>query len=204
MISVKKVIANYRVSATEKKTVGINNYVKNQTKSDFSGTKVSMAELDDLRRKAEEGVNSGKDKEGYKPYVRIVTIKDPKILSNIAKITSENKKFLKTEMTRRQKGEEEYEHSFFESKDVKGVPSHHIDLILYTKEQLEKEKSNPTGSDFDLISVNAEFSDKSVPMTPVTMRRNIKGPAFGGSGHKHSEKEIAGAEKFWKDHAFIK
>lgn len=122
----------------------------------------------------------------------------------ITKVTPENKNFLKTEKTKRREGEEEYEHNYFDSKDVKGIPSHHVDLILYTKEQLEKEKEKHSGADFDLISVNAEISEKGAPIAPETMRRNIKGPESGGSGHQHTEKEISHSEDFWKDHALIK
>ncbi len=204
MISTKKIVANYMNAAEEKKTVGINDFVKRQTKPDFAGTKISTADLENLRKKAEQEINAGKDKQGYADFVRIVSIRDPKILCSIAKITLENKKFLKTEKTKRREEEEEYEHSFFESKDVKGIPSHHVDLILYTREQLEKEKEKHTGSDYDLISVNAEISEKGAPITPETMRRNIKGPDSGGSGHQHTKKEIAHSEDFWKDHALIK
>lgn len=204
MISAKNVIVKYMQAAEEKKTVGINDFVKRQTKPDFVGTKISTAELENLRKKAEQEINAGKDKQGYAPFVRIVSIRDPKILCSIAKIIPENKKFLKTEKTKRREGEEEYEHHFFEAKNIKGMPSHHVNLILYTREQLEKEKEKNTGSDFDLISVNAEMSEKGAPLTPETMRRNIKGPEAGGSGHQHTEQEISHAEGFWDNHALIK
>lgn len=191
-------------TSAEKKTVGINEFVKRQTKPDFAGTKVTMAQLEDLRKKAEQGVNAGKDRKGYADFVHIVSVNEPDILCNIAKITPQNEKLLKTEMTKRREGEEEYEHRFFESKDVKGIPSHHVDIILYTKEQLDKEGEKNTGSDFDIISINAEISEKGAPIAPVTMRRNIKGPASGGSGHQHTEEEIGESEKFWEQHALIK
>jgi len=189
---------------TEGKTVGINDFVKRQTKTDFAGTKVTDAQLITIREEAEKIINAGQDTQGYAPFVRIATIKDPSILSNIAEITPENEKFLKKEMTKRREGEEEYEQQYFDSKDVKGIPSHHIDIIMYTKEQLDSEGEKNTGSDFDIISINAEPYDKSVPMTAETMRRNIKGPEAGGSGHQHSEEEIANAEEFWSKHAYIK
>jgi hypothetical protein len=188
----------------DKKTVGINEFVKRQTKADFAGTKLTLAQLEQLRKKAEDAIRTNKDKRGYADFVRVVSIKDPSIMSPIVKITPQNEKFLKTEMTKRREGEEEYEHRFFDSKDVKGTPAHHVDLILYTKEQLDKEKEAHTDADYDLISVNAEFSEKSVPISVETMKRNEKGPEFGGSGHKHSPEEYTVSESFWKDHAMVK
>lgn len=190
--------------AAEKKTVGINDFVRRQTKPDFAGTKVSPGKLEELRKKAEQAINTGQDKKGYADFCRIVSIKDPSILTSIAKITPENKKFLKTEKTKRREGEKEYEHKYFESKDVKGLPAHHVDLILYTREQLEKEGEKNTGSDYDLISVNAEISEKGAPISPETMRRNVEGPKAGGSGYQHTEEEISESEKFWDQHALIK
>jgi len=192
------------LAAEDKKTVGINDFVKRQTKADFVGTKVTEAQLQKLQKEAEREVNAGKDKKGYADYVRIVSIKDPAILCPVAKITPENKKFLKTETTKRREDEESYEHSYFDAKDVAGTPAHHIDIIMYTKGQLDSEGEKNTGSDLDIISVNAQFSDVGAPITPETMKRNIKGPAFGGSGFQHSQEEISHSEKFWKDHAMIK
>lgn len=204
-ISIAQVINKIRgtILAIEK-TVGINDFVKRQTKPDFVGTKISMSQLESLRKQAEQGINARKDKKGYADFVRIVSIQDSKILCSIAKITPKNEKFLKKEKTKRRKEEEEYEHQYFDSKDVKGIPSHHVALILYTKEQLEKEKESYTGADFDLISVNAEISEKGAPISPETMKRNIKGPEYGGSGYQHPKKEISRSEKFWNDHALIK
>lgn len=134
----KKFITDFlKVSIKKIKTIGINDFVKRQTKPDFAGTKITVTQLEELRKEAEKAINSGKDKKGYADYVRIVTVKKPEILCSVAKITSENKKFLKTETTKRRENEETYEHHFFDSKDVKGTPSHHVDIILYTKEQLE-------------------------------------------------------------------
>ena len=186
------------------KTVGINDFVRRQTKPDFVGSKITEAQLEKLRVEAEKAVNAGKDTRGYADFVRVVSIHDPEILCPIAKVTPENEKFLNEEVTKRRENEESYKHKFFHSKDVKGMPSHHVNIILYTKEQLDKEKEKNTGSDFDIISINAEPTEAGAPITPETMRRNIKGPEFGGSGHQHTEDEISHSEKFWKDHAMIK
>ena len=197
-------------SFTNYLTVGINSFVLRQTKDDFAGTKVNQSQLENLRKASEKAINAnGSNVKSPEDYLRIVTLKDPSIISKIAKITPENEKLLKKEMTRRRAEEEEYEHRFFDSSDVKGIPSHHVDVILYSKEQLKAEQekmpsSDFTGADFDIVSVNAEPYEESAPMAPSTMLRNIKGKEAGGSGRQHSPEELAKAEEFWNNHANIK
>lgn len=85
------------INAGEDKTIGINDFVKRQTKSDFVGTKVTIAQLEKFRKEAERAINAGRDKKGYADFVRIVTIRDSTVLCPIAKITPENKKLARND-----------------------------------------------------------------------------------------------------------
>ena len=161
--------------------------------------------MEKFRKEAEKQAKAGQLKKGNAPWVRIAVVKDPTILSPIVKVTPENEKFLQTEKTKRRDFEDEYEHRFFDKKDVKGTPSHHIDLILYTKDQLASEvDGNPSGADYDIISVNAEFGPDSVPKAPSTLKRNAEGKDKGGSGRQYTPEEMEKSEAFWKDHALVK
>ena len=135
------IISNTIEAAEEaqSQTVGINDFVKRQTKSDFVGTKITPAQLENYRKEAERQAKAGQLKKGYMDGVKIAVLKDPSILSPVVKITPQNEKFLQTETTKRRDFEDEYEHRFFDKKDVKGTPSHHIDVVLYSKKQLESE-----------------------------------------------------------------
>jgi hypothetical protein len=187
-----------------KPTVGINDFVKRQTKPDFAGTKVTTAQLNKLHKDAERQAASNQLKPGYAPYVKIARVIDPEIACPVAKITPENKSLLKTRMTKRRDFEEEFEQRYFEAKDVKPMPSHHVDIIMYSKEKLSSEPdSNPTGADWDIISINAEPTSSGTPMAPETIKRNMKGTQAGGSGHQHSPEELSQSEAFWENHAMI-
>ena len=184
--------------------VGINTFVMRQTKPDFAGTKVTKQQIDRMRQDVERMATTKQLKPGYAPFVKIARVKSPDVICPIAKITPENKHLLKTRMTKRRDFEEEYEQRYFESKDVKGIPSDHVDVILYSREQLASEPDGtPTGADWDIISINAEPTPEATPMAPETMKRNMKGPESGGSGHQHSPEELSKSESFWSNHAMI-
>jgi len=202
---VSNTLEKYAVDdSINKPTVGINEFVKRQTKPDFAGTKVTTAQLESFRKEAERQAQANTLKPGYAPFVKIATVKDHLVKCPIAKITPENKVLLKSRMTKRRDFEEEFEQRYFEAKDVEPIPSDHVDIILYSKEQLGKEPDgNPTGSDWDIISINAEPTSAGTPMAPETIKRNMKGTQGGGSGHQHSPEELSRSESFWANHAMI-
>jgi len=184
--------------------VGINKFALRQAKPDFVGTKLSRAQMESLRKEAERQIRTGQAKLGYADFVRIARVKDPNIKCPIAKITPQNEPLLKTRTTKRRDFEEEYEQRYFEAKDVQPIPSDHVDVVLYSKAQLEKEPDGrPTGADWDIITFNAEPTPAGTPMAPETIRRNIKGIKGGGSGHQHTPEELSQSEAFWNSHAMI-
>ena len=182
--------------------VGINKFVTRQTDPNFVGTTISEDQLRSIAAEASEMVKNNNLKDGYAPFVKIAVLKHPEILTPIVKITDQNEDKLVTEMTKRREGEDEYEHSFFPaSSGVSKSRSDHVNVILYTREQLDKEGENPVGSHFDIITVNAEPYSSDSPMAPTTLKRNAGGK--GGSGFQHSEGELSDAEKFWYAHAMV-
>jgi len=188
-------------------TVGINKFVLRQTKPDFAGTKISRQQLESIRNKVEMGLRKGQATSGTGQYKNIKTVRvvDPSIKMGYAEITPENRPLLKTRVNKRTEEEREvpYEQKYFDSKDVPADPSNHIDIILYPKSQLESENSNPTGADYDVISVNAEGAGGRSPMTPETLRRNQQGKDVGGSGAKYTPEQMARSKEFWNNHAMV-
>jgi len=172
-------------------------FVKNQIDKDI--TKV----LSKIIKDAEIVFNSyPKDiKNGLYPFSKIVSIFNLyKLRCPLVKITSRNKKFLQHDFVARKKGELEYLRRWFPKKSpVKGMYGEKIDVILYSKKQLEKERS-PIKSDWGVVAINVEMR-KSSPVPPMTMINNQLGIKFGGNGEKINWKEYKKSVEFWKQYA---
>ena len=206
------------------KTVGLTKFVMRQTESNFAGTQVSGEQLEILVNIATEMMNSsmpGMIKDGNDPWVKIATIypSHPRVPDEldtikypVVEITQENEPLLLTGYKARQDGEFPVLSRWFHpyaggDHRVEGISPHHVDVILYTKEQLvaEGKKSGMpdySGADFDVVSVNAEMEEK-VPMLPITLLRNALGKEYGGSGAELDPKTYAKAVEFWHRHAMI-
>lgn len=88
----------------------------------------------------------------------------------------------------------------------------HLDIILYSREQLVKEYASLEGttSQVDLpdvpwgiISVKAQNEDHETPMQPITMMRNALGIREGGSGVALDCEKYEESVTYWEKHAPI-
>lgn len=195
-----------REAATE--TVGVNDFVKRQLQRAHWTHIPSDATMEKVRKATERALNKGEAKPGYMEGVKIVTLTTqefPEIKSTIAQISEESKQHLQTKTTRRPRTdgvqEDTYETQYFPHGSTEPLPAHHIDVVLYSKAQLESENAGVTGADWDIISINSEPYEKSAPMALTTMLRNESGA--GGSGHKHTDEEKEESRKFWSQHAQV-
>jgi hypothetical protein len=183
-------------------TVGINDFVLRQANEGFVGTTVTLGMLDAFAVYAQEKMNKGVYSDGYADFVRIVRIARPDVLSPIVLVTDENKDLIQTEITTRREGEEPYKHRFISSDDSPKSPSDHVNIIMYSREQLEAEGDTVPTHDWEIICITAEIDGLDAPIAPSTMRRNMNG--VGGSGHQHTEEEIAESEEYWHKYVLIK
>jgi len=74
-----------------------------------------------------------------------------------------------------------------------------VDIIVYSKEVLAEKGENSTDADFEIISINAEFTDESSPLTPEALMRNHLGEP-GGSDTKMTDAEFVAALKMSRDY----
>ena len=88
----------------------------------------------------------------------------------------------------------------------------YIDLILYSREQINKEneamgKTNDgepgESAPWGIVSIKAQDVDHELPMTPITMMRNALGKDQGGSGVDLDRESYMEAHNYWKDHANV-
>lgn len=87
--------------------------------------------------------------------------------------------------------------------------ANYLDLILYSREQINKENASMKKGASDetapwgIVSVKAQDVDYELPMTPITAMRNALGKEEGGSGIPIDREAYMEAYRYWKDHANI-
>jgi hypothetical protein len=85
----------------------------------------------------------------------------------------------------------------------------YLDLILYSREQINKENEamgkspDAETAPWGIVSIKAQDIDKELPMTPITAMRNALGKEEGGSGVPIDRKKYVEAYEYWKDHATV-
>ena len=98
---------------------------------------------------------------------------------------------------------------WFSREQVEAPPADYLDIILYSREQIEKENAAtgeenlPNGSDFPwgIISIKAQDVDQELPMQPITMLRNALGKIEGGSGVPLDRGKYQAAVDYWRNRA---
>jgi hypothetical protein len=107
-----------------------------------------------------------------------------------AEITPKNEHLLRTAYEARTEKELPVLKRYFPQKEVELRPAKYLDLILYSKEQVQRENEamgnvDPNAGvdyDFGIVSVKPTDVPYETPMDPITMMRNALGKEHGGSG----------------------
>ncbi len=95
----------------------------------------------------------------------------------------------------------------------KSLEANYIVLVLYSKEQLEKEfKPKEEGQEFyfddsvewGVVSIMGTVLPKPDPLVPITIMRNALGVEEGGNGEKINRKVYNESVEFWSKHILVK
>eukprot|EP00286_Rhodomonas_abbreviata_P015844 CAMPEP_0181340414 /NCGR_PEP_ID=MMETSP1101-20121128/29823_1 /TAXON_ID=46948 /ORGANISM="Rhodomonas abbreviata, Strain Caron Lab Isolate" /LENGTH=259 /DNA_ID=CAMNT_0023451541 /DNA_START=253 /DNA_END=1030 /DNA_ORIENTATION=+ len=150
--------------------------------------------------------------DGYAPFCKHIFVPNflEGALCEAAPITDENRHLLLSEYQARKPEELPVLVRWFPKEKVKAPLATHLDLILYSREQIIKEtqamgKEVPEGEapPWGLISIKAQGIDKEIPMQPITMMRNTLGKEEGGSGVPMDRAKYAESVEYWSKHATI-
>ena len=87
--------------------------------------------------------------------------------------------------------------------NIEKPPAGFIHLILYSKEQLEKE-GDRIHADWGIVSINGGIQESLAPMKPITALRNALGVEEGGSGVSLDRERYRTSVAFWKEHIAIR
>ena len=177
--------------------------------------------------KFEQVVNSQYDptklQDGYAPFCKHLFLlndfSDARV--NVLPITKDNEQYLRTRYESRNEKELPVLTRYFDKElllegksesDVFPVAKY-IDLILYSREQINKENAamgkqkneeeEEETAPWGIVSIKAQDVDHELPMTPITAMRNALGKEQGGSGVELVREEYMKAVEYWKDHANV-
>jgi hypothetical protein len=79
-------------------------------------------------------------------------------------------------------------------------------IVLYSKEQLEKEATSEyvIDGDWGIVAILGQMSAVEEPMKPITMMRNALGMEEGGSGVPIDKEAYKKSVDFWSKNATVK
>jgi hypothetical protein len=126
-------------------------------------------------------------------------------------ITNENQHLLKTGYEARTEKELPVLVRYFEKEAFGPLPkAKYLDVILYSFEQIQKEKAamgdveDQGEYDWGIISVKPQDEEFESPMQPITMMRNALGKEEGGSGVGLNREKYLKSVEYWSKHALVK
>ena len=192
------------------KNVGPSRFVKRQYKQNFYGTCINSLIVENLLKLIQE--EKYKIFSAYADFCKVLSIKNRSISNDplfpeLLSLTINRKEALmkggiiKTSYQARNKKELPVLNEWVEG--ICPIPAEFIHLILYNKEQMEKEgESAPY--DWFIVSIQTGVNEEISPMKPITMLRNALGVQYGGSGVEINEKSYLASVKFWSEHINIR
>jgi len=180
-------------------------------------------------------VGSSGLKDGYAPFCKHLFIPASRFPFQVAcayaPITEENKHKLESVYSARTDKELPVLTRFFAKGSVEAAPATFLDVILYSREQIEKENaamknkaslsskpaeeqqvqlpaelSSQGGSaawDWGIVSVKPQTVSHETPMNPITVMRNSLGKDEGGSGVPLNRAAYMESVEFWSKHAIV-
>ena len=179
---------------------------------EYVGTQVHY-DPSDFEKKVNEYFESGEVPlvEGYAPFCKHLFVPNfAGVTCGYTKITEENRALIQSEYEARKEGELAVLVEYISSSKLTAPEATHLDIILYSREQIIKENEAmgvtppDTEAPWGIISVKGQLCDYELPMQPITMMRNALGKEEGGSGVPLDKSKYADSVGFWKEHVAIK
>jgi len=190
-------------------------FAENEASKSYGGTvfKISIEKFTDI---VNERFDSSNLVDGYAPFCKHIFLENDFVLDakvNVLEITEENEHLLRCKYEARNELELPVLTRHFPrelvTKDSDLPVGKYLDLILYSREQIEKENEamgsvkNKETAPWGIVSIKCQNVDYELPMQPITAMRNALGKDQGGSGVPLDREKYMEAYKYWNDHAVV-
>lgn len=169
---------------------GISDFVRRQTpESRFSHFDGTWFELLDLVQAAWD---RGNYHPGYRPGVFLVSVSPLRFKSGVVDVTDTTQLVAKFDARR------PTEAPFLHIEAIGGekLPAKVVDIVVYAEEVLNENGECSTGTDYEIVSINARATLYEEPLTPMAMARNFLGLP-GGTAAEYSAAQFAEAIIYW-------
>jgi len=189
-------------------------FSESEASKEYGGTvfKQSIEEFEEIVNKYYKEENL---KDGYAPFCKHAfienTFSDARV--NVLPINSDNEHLVRTQYQARNDKELPVLQRSIPLELIGGqdkLPvAKYLDLILYSREQIQKEnesmgtESTDETAPWGIVSIKAQTVDYELPMNPMTVMRNSLGKDEGGSGVPLNRDAYMESVDYWKDNVVI-
>lgn len=166
----------------------------------FAGTKITSHTAEGFDAAlADAEIVEGKTED----FVKHVFVKNfTDALSGVARITEANAHLLRSEHKARREGELPVLTRWFPAGSVEVERCEWLHLVLYSREQLEKE-GLPVDADWGIVSINSATAPEAAPLGPAAQMRNALGVDQGGNGKPLDPEAYAAGVAYWNQWATV-
>ena len=206
--------------------VKITDFAKRHFDSKFGGTKILDFTPEEFERKVNqklELINSSISTEysterilpGYADFCELVVVKNfTNARTGTLPITLENYQYIRSSYSARREGELPVLSRIL-NLPIDIPVAKYLVLVLYSKEQLEKEyyanienqeklEKFVFDGDFGIVAILGQMSNEEEIMSPITMMRNALPIEYGGSGVPIDKEAYAKSVEFWSKNVLVK
>ena len=200
------------------KNIKITDFAKRHFDPKFGGTKIldfTPEKFEDILNLNISALNSFPITEhsterilpGYADFCKLVVIKNfTNAKTGTLPITIENYQYLRSGFSARTENELPVLERWFEL-PIPAPKAEYLVVVLYSKEQLEKERKEGEEEfvgDWGVVAILAQMSANEEPMKPITMMRNALGIDEGGSGVPIDREAYKKSVDFWSRNATVR
>lgn len=177
----------------------------------YGGTTIDFDKAEFVKRVHQAHKSGAELVDGYAPFCKHVFVPNfiPGTKVGSIPITPENEKHLRSGYSSRSDAELAVLTRWFPADKVEIPDAEFLDVILYSREQLIKERSAMESKEdrpelpdapWGIISVKGQLENFECPMTPITIMRNTM-ISEGGSGVPIDREAYKKSVEYHKNHA---